>query len=437
MHHKLRRTWWAAGGIAITLAFSSHLRPFAAQETESRVSGALTVTTVTSGLDHPWSLAILPDDDMLVTERIGRLRIIRNGVLDPKPVAGVPDVLAVRSTGLMEVLLHPRFSENGFVYLSYSKAGPPFPPGTVPMRLRFSVPCRVACYPSEDETPLTATLAVARGQWDGAALTNVQEILVADDWKDPSISLTNHARMVFGRDGMLYVTDGGSMAPADSGPYAQSAGGRAQDPTSHGGKVLRLTEDGGVPPDNPFVGRPGYKPEIYTLGHRQPSGLAVHAETGAIWESEIGPLDGDEINILKPGANYGWPVTGMGRDYNGDFIGGRGSIGDPGRPDASNMYMPGMEQPFIFWTPPAVPSGMAFYTGDRIPLWKGSLLVGHLLGRRLERHVFNDQGWPVSREYYLEDLKQRIRDVRQGTDGLVYVLTDENPGAVLRLEFTN
>ena len=201
--------------------------------------------------------------------------------------------------------------------------------------------------------------------------------------------------------------------------------------------MLRLTEDGGVPPDNPFVGRPGYKPEIYTLGHRQTSGLAVHPETGAIWESEIGPLDGDEINILKPGANYGWPVTGMGRDYGGDYIGGRGSIGDPGRPDASNMYMAGMEQPFIFWTPgSAVPSGLAFYTGDRIPLWKGSLLVGSLKGRRLERHVFNDKGWPVRREYYLEDLKQRIRDVRQGPDGLVYVLTDENPGAVLRLELT-
>lgn len=428
---------------AITMALtvsSSHVRSVAAQGTESRVSGPFTVTTVADGLDHPWSLAFLPDGDMLVTERVGRLRIIRNGVLDPQPIAGVPDVHAVLSTGLMDVLLHPSFSENGFVYLSYSKAGPAFPPGTVPMRLRFTVTCRVACYPDNDGAPLTSTMAVARGQWDGVALTNVQEIFVADDWKDPSISLTNHARMVFGRDGMLYVTDGGSMAPANSGPYAHSAGGRAQDPTSHGGKVLRLTDDGGVPPDNPFVGRPGYKPEIYTLGHRQPGGLAVHPETGAIWESEIGPRDGDEINILKPGANYGWPVTGMGRDYNGDFIGGRGSIGDPGRPDASNMYMPGMEQPLLFYTPSMVPAGILFYTGDRIPLWKGSLLVGLLdgaKGRRLERHTFNDQGWPMQRDYYLADLEQRIRDVRQGPDGLVYLLTDENPGAVLRLELTN
>src|SRR5262245_1108529 len=437
MHHALRTT---AAGIALTLIVGSSSIPrIAAQAPESRVSGALTVTTVANGLNHPWSLAFLPDGSMLLTERIGRLRIIRNGVLDPTPVAGVPAVHAVLSTGLMDVLLHPKFSENRFVYLSYSKAGPPFPPGTVPMRRRFTVPCRVACYPSEDGKPLTATLAVARGQWDGTALTNVREILVADDWKDPSISLTNHGRMIFGRDGMLYVTDGGAMAPASSGPYAHSAGGRAQDPTSHGGKVLRLTEDGGVPPDNPFVGRPGYKPEIYTLGHRQPSGLAVHPETGAIWETEIGPLEGDEINILKPGANYGWPVTGMGRDYNGDYIGGRGSIGEPGRPDASNVYMPGMEQPVLFYTPSMVPSGMLFYTGERIPQWKGSLLVGLLdgsKGRRLERHVFNDKGWPVRREYYLEDLKQRIRDVRQGPDGFVYVLTDENPGAVLRLELT-
>ena len=436
MHHTSRKTWGAAGGIAIALTFSSsHFRPFAAQRTESRVSGAFTVTTVADGLNHPWSLAFLPDGNMLVTERAGRLRVVRNGALDPQPVAGVPDVYAAGFTGLLEVLPHPKFSENRFVYLSYSKPGPPFPAGTLPMRSRFTVPCNV-CYPLGGN-PLTSTLAVAKGRWDGSALTDVREIFLADDWKDTSIATSNHARMVFGRDGMLYVTDGGAAAPAKSGPYAHTIGGVAQDPTSHGGKVLRLTEDGGVPPDNPFVGRPGYKPEIYTLGHRQTSGLAVHPETGAIWESEIGPLDGDEINILKPGANYGWPLTGMGRDYAGDYIGGRGAIGDPGRPDASNMYMPGMEQPFIFWTPgAAVPSGLAFYTGDRIPRWKGSLLVGTLKGQRLERHVFNEKGWPVRREYYLEDLKKRIRDVRQGPDGLVYVLTDENPGAVLRLEPT-
>ena len=208
MSRTLRTT---AAGIAMTLIVSSgSIRRFAAQAPESRVFGAFTVTTVADGLNHPWSLAFLPDGNMLVTERIGRL-LLRHGD-HPLAVAGVPAVHAVLSTGLMDVVLHPRFSENRYVYLSYSKAGPPFPPGTVLMRHRFTVPCRVACYPSEDGKPLTATMAVARGQWDGSALTNVREILVADDWKDPSISLTNHARMIFGRDGMLYVTDGGSMA---------------------------------------------------------------------------------------------------------------------------------------------------------------------------------------------------------------------------------
>jgi glucose/arabinose dehydrogenase len=171
------------------------------------------------------------------------------------------------------------------------------------------------------------------------------------------------------------------------------------------------------------------------MGHRNSLGLTVHPQTGAIWEHENGPQDGDEVNILKAGANYGWPLVGMGRDYAGDYIGGRGSIGGPtARPDASSMFMAGMEQPFVFWTPAVAPSGMAFYTGDRFPTWKGSLLIGVMKYRRLERHVFNDKGWVVRREYYFEDLKQRIRDVRQGPDGFVYLVTDHSPGAVLRIE---
>jgi glucose/arabinose dehydrogenase len=173
------------------------------------------------------------------------------------------------------------------------------------------------------------------------------------------------------------------------------------------------------------------------MGHRNPLGLTVHPGTGAIWEHENGPQDGDEVNVLTAGANYGWPLVGMGRDYAGDYIGGAGSIGGPvARKDASKMYLDGMEQPLIFWTPAVAPSGMTFYTGDRFPHWKGSLLIGVLKYRRLERHVFNDKGWIVRREYFLEDLEQRIRDVRQGPDGFVYLLTDHSPGAVLRLEPT-
>ena len=403
---------------------------------QSAAYGAVTVTTVADGLENPWSLAFLPDGNMLVTERAGRLRVIRNGVLDPTPIAGAPDVHVVRIMGLMDIALHPRFSENGFVYLTYAKLGPPLPPGEAPMATRFHFPYSIGGRPLPG-TGMQTTVALARGRWNGRILTDVRDILVADDYQDDSLTQTAASRLVFGPDGMLFMGDGAPNAPAYSGPYTRTQGGRAQDPSSHGGKILRLRDDGTVPPDNPFVGRKGYKPEIFTLGHRNPLGLAVHPQTGAIWEHENGPQDGDEVNILKAGANYGWPLVGMGRDYAGDYIGGSGSIGGPvARRDASNMYMPGMEQPVIFWTPAVAPSGMAFYTGDRFPQWKGSLLIGVLKYRRLERHVFNDKGWIVRREYYLEDLKQRIRDVRQGPDGLVYLLTDHSPGAVLRLEPT-
>jgi glucose/arabinose dehydrogenase len=283
-------------------------------------------------------------------------------------------------------------------------------------------------------TGKTKTVALARGRWDGSALVDVRDIFVADDVIDDSISQTAGSRIVFGRDGMLYMGIGSANAPGSSGPYAKSRGGRAQDPNSHGGKILRLRDDGSVPPDNPFVGRPGYKPEIFTLGHRQPLGLIVHPQTGEIWEHENGPQDGDEVNILKPGKNYGWPVVGMGRDYSGDFIGGKDAIGAAGRPDAERSYVANMEQPFLFWVPAVAPSGMLVYTGDRFPKWKGNLFIGVMKYARLERHTFNERGQPARREYLLEDLKQRIRDVRQGPEGFLYVLTDHDPGAVLKIE---
>jgi glucose/arabinose dehydrogenase len=417
-------------------ALRAQQKPSTGPAPATRAIGSYTFTTIADGLDHPWSLAFLPDGTMLVTELVGRLRVIRNGALEPQPVVGLPEIYVEPFAGLMDVVLHPEFATNQWVYLSYNKKGPVLPPGVATMGERL----HLGYSPSGDRPErdrLTTTLAVARGRWNGTRLTDVREIFVADDWKDQTMPATTASRIVFGRDGMMYVSIGGANAPASSGPYAGSQGGVAQDPARHGGKVLRLRDDGTVPADNPFVGRPGYKPEIYTMGHRNTIGLTMHPQTGEIWENENGPADGDEINILKPGANYGWPLVGMGRDYFGDFIGGPGSIGEPaGRKDAPKMYMEGMEQPFIFWTPTLAPAGMTFYTGDRFPGWKGNLLVGHLQGSHVERIAFNEKGYVTSRTAVFKALKQRIRDVRQGPNGLLFLLTDSSRGAVLRVERT-
>ncbi len=237
------------------------------------------VVPVAKGLSHPWSLAFLPGGEMLVTERDGRLRIIRNGVLDPTPVAGVPPVFARVLGGLLDVALHPRFAENRILYLSYAKG----------------------------RADNLSTTALARARFDGAALTDVKDIFVANTW---SKSNTNYGgRIAFDRAGLLYLTVG-----------ERQEQDRAQNGTDHGGKVLRLRDDGSVPSDNPFVGRAGYAPEIYSLGHRSPQGLAMNPATGAMWENEHGPLGGDELNVLLPGRNYGWPLVTFGTDYDGTKI---------------------------------------------------------------------------------------------------------------------
>jgi glucose/arabinose dehydrogenase len=344
------------------------------------------VVAVTKGLANPWSLAFLPSGEMLITERSGRLRIIRNGVLDSQPVAGVPQSKMQRLGGLMDVVLHPRFAENRFVYLTYSKPG---------------------------DKDLIAT-ALGRGTWDGSALTNFQELFVVEPWWDGQGGAAS--RIAFGRDGMLYMTTGASVANMKD----------AQDPSHDKGKVLRLRDDGTVPPDNPFVGRAGYKPEIYSLGHRNQLGLAIHPQTGAVWSNENGPNGGDEINVILPGRNYGWPDVSLGRSYEGPWQG--------------KFAKEGIEPPVVYWMPSIAVSGMAFYTGDRFPAWKGNVFVGALrYGEipqtgHLQRVVFNERGEEMRREMLLTELRQRIRDVRQGPDGLLYVLTDENPGALLRLE---
>ena len=344
------------------------------------------VVELAGGLANPWSMAWLPNGDMLITERAGRLRILRDGRLDPTPIPGVPEVRTTLLGGLLDVLLHPEFASNQMLYLSYSKAG------------------------DDDRT----TTALARARFDGRRLHDLEDIFVANNL---STSPTNFGgRMVFGRDGHLYMTVGERQEQE-----------RAQNGMDHGGKVLRLREDGSVPDDNPFVGREGFLPEIYSYGHRSPQGLAVHPETGAIWENEHGPLGGDEINIILPGRNYGWPLVTYGKDYDGTTISEQSSRAD-------------LEPPFMYWVPSIAISGLSFYTGERFPEWRGSAFVGSMMAGRIrwtghiQRLTFNELGHSISREPILIELRQRIRDVRPGPDGLVYVLTDQNPGVLLRIE---
>jgi glucose/arabinose dehydrogenase len=348
------------------------------------------VSVVTRGLANPWSLLWLPDGGMLVTERAGRLRLVRDGVLDPRPIAGLPAVHAVRLSGFMDIALHPQFAENGLVYFTYSK-------------------------PRDDGMLATA---LGRGRLDLAAhaLRDVEDVFVAEPWWDGRGG--SASRIAFDADGLLYMSVGSSGEEVSQG----------QETGIHKGKILRLRDDGAAPSDNPFVGRAGYRPEIFSLGHRNSLGLVVHPRTGQIWNAEMGPQGGDEINVVRPGGNYGWPLVSMGRDYDGPWQG--------------RFEMPGMEGPLVYWMPSIPLSGLLVYDGDRFPAWRGNAFVGAMtVGRlpttgHLQRVVFNDDGQEIRREILLWDLHQRIRDVRQGPDGLLYLLTDEADGAILRMEPT-
>jgi glucose/arabinose dehydrogenase len=342
------------------------------------------VTVVTKGLEHPWALVFLPDGSMLVTERPGRIRVIRDGVLDPKPLGGVPQPRTKGNGGLMDIALHPRFPENHLVYFAYDKL-----------------------VDGDKGAP-----TVARGRLEGAVLTEVRDLVVSDSYEGTG-GLS--CRIVFGRDGMLYMATGGNV------------GFVAQEPGSLRGKILRVRDDGTVPPDNPFIGRAGYRPEIYTLGHRNSLGLLVNPETGVIWNHENGPNGGDKVNVIVPGHNYGWPVVSFGRDYAGPRI-------------SDYPVKEGMDAPLVVWVPSIAVAGMTLYTGDRFPNWKGNLLVGSMRTGEipgtghLERIVFNAQTQEMRRESMLGELHQRIREVRQGPDGNLYLLTDEDDGALLKIE---
>lgn len=352
-------------------------------------SAAYTITPVAGGLDHPWSIAFLPGGDMLVTERPGRLRIIRDGKLLPDPVPGVPDVYVKSQAGLFDVVLHPDFANNQTIYLTYAS-------GT---------------------TGANAT-TVARARLEGDALLDVKVIFKAAPSKDTAVHFGG--RMVFLADGTFLLTLG------DGFDYREEA----QNLMSDLGKIVRLNDDGSIPQDNPFASRTDARPEIWTYGHRNVQAIVRDALTGHIYAHEHGPKGGDELNLIEPGKNYGWPVITYGLDYSGARI-------------SPYTEREGMEQPLVYWVPSIAPSGMTLYTGDKFPRWQGDLFVAALAGKQVRR-VDLDDGRVAGEETLFAELDARIRDVREGPDGALYLLTESNkvmgyfdgdePGAVLRVD---
>jgi glucose/arabinose dehydrogenase len=337
------------------------------------------IFTITEGLKHPWSMAFLPDGRILVTERPGRLRIIEQGKLQTDPVAGLPSIAAKGQGGLLDVALHPDYINNGWIYFSYV-AGSGNKIGT----------------------------EVGRGRLVNEQITDWQSLFRLQ----PKSSTGRHfgSRLVFDRENYLYITLG------DRGERF-----RAQDPNDHAGSVIRLHDDGSIPADNPFIGQPGKRAEIYSYGHRNGQGAALHPQTGDLWIHEHGPQGGDELNIIEAGKNYGWPVITYGKEYgSGDDIG-------------EGTHKAGMQQPLYHWVPSIAPSGMAFYSGDKFPAWQGNLFIGSLKFRLLVRLELEGTK-VVAEERLLKNELGRIRDVRTGPDGYIYLLTDATNGKLVRLQ---
>ena len=417
------------------------------------------VSVYARGFSNPWSMAWVSDDTMLVAERGGAIKVVRNGVVDPQPAAGAPQATAAGLSGT-DLALHPDFERNRVIYISYTKPLPA-PPGAAAAAGRGAAPQAGAAAPAPAAAAAggrgaagaapagqgaagaapgrqgaagaapgrqgaagaaggqggaaaggrgggrgggqPTTLAVARAVWNGKGFTDVRDIFVGEGGSGGPI--------VFGGDGMLYVASGG---------------GDTQNPKTLGGKILRLTDEGKVPPDNPFVGRADARPEIFTMGHRTFLRMAKHPLTGAIWQIENGPNGGDEVNILSPGANYGWPLISLGRTYAGPWQG--------------PFSKEGFRDPVIYWMPAIAVSSITFYTGDKLPKWKGDVFVsgmryGEIPGTgRLDRILINKNLEELRRETLLGDLRRRIRDVKQGRDGLLYVATDEADAVILRIE---
>lgn len=343
------------------------------------------VTVLTDEIPYPFSLTFVDDNDILVATRGGEIYRVLNDRLQSAPIAGGPESASGGVSGLpgavhgyMDLVKHPDFDDNGWLYLSYTK---PFESGR-------------------------RGLGIGRGVWNGSELKDFEDIYTSEMSGGP-------AKLAFGLDGTLYFS---------------ASGGNSQTLDNLGGKILRINDDGSIPADNPFVGEEGAMGEIYTLGHRSTLGLAVHPTTGVVWQNENGPNGGDEINILEPGGNYGWPIVSLGRTYSGPW---QDAEGGP--------HHTGFIPPVVYWMPAIAVSGMEFYTGDALPKWKGDIFVGGLrygemFGTgQLQRVLVNQNFEELRREVLLEDLHQRIRDVRQGPDELLYVVTDEDPGAVLRI----
>ena len=346
------------------------------------------VVTVVSELVQPWSIAFLPDGDMLITERPGRLRVVRQGKLLPQAVEGVPKVFHSTQGGLLEVIPHPNFTSNRLIYLSFSKPG---------------------------ATDPQATTALVRGRFDGTRLTGVEQLFEA------TAQGRNHfgGKIAFDRNGYLFLTLGDRQAPPEGNLDTHPA----QDLSNHHGKIVRLHDDGRVPADNPFSNRAGARPETWSYGHRNVQGLAIHPETGDLWTNEHGPQGGDELNRMQPGRNYGWPVIGFGVNYK------------TGLAIHAGTHREGMEQPAHVWVPSIGISGLMIYTGNRFPEWRGNLFVGGMAHQRLARLTLDGQR--VTNEETLVPQMGRIRDVRQGPDGDIYLVTDNREGKptpILRME---
>ncbi|WP_441240228.1 PQQ-dependent sugar dehydrogenase [Tardiphaga sp. 768_D3_N2_1] len=344
-------------------------------------AGRLEVQTVASGLAHPWALAFLPEGRMLVTERPGRIRIVSpQGQLSPA-VKGVPEVMAVSQGGLLDVITDTNYAQNATIYFCYS-----------------------------ERSGSGARTAIARGKLVEGPVPRLDDMKVIFRQDGPLSSGNHHGcRIVQAPDGNLFVTLGEHYSGRD----------QAQSLDNHLGKLIRIAPDGSVPKDNPFVGRDGARPEIWSYGHRNQQGLAINPATGDLWETEHGPRGGDEVNIIGKGKNYGWPVIGYGVDYSGAKI-------------HETTSKPGMEQPVKYWVPSIAPSGMTFYTGDLFPRWRGSLFSGALAGQMLVRLQLNGNTI-TSEERILQNLNERIRDVRQGPDGALWLLTDSSAGRILRV----
>jgi glucose/arabinose dehydrogenase len=346
------------------------------------------VVTVVDGLIQPWSIAFLPGGDALITERPGRLRILRQGKLLPQAVEGIPTVFHSGQGGLLEVMPHPNFASNRLLYISYSKPG---------------------------ATDSDSRTALIRGRFENDRLTQVQEIFDAVSKGRGHYS----GKIAFDKNGYLFLSLGDRQVPPEGNLEAHPA----QDLSNHHGKIVRLHDDGRVPADNPFVSRAGAKPEIWSYGHRNVQGLAIHPETGDLWADEHGPQGGDELNLIQPGKNYGWPVIGYGVNYT------------TGLAIHSGTHRQGMEQPIRVWVPSIGISALMIYTGDRFPQWRGNLFIGGMAGQQLSRLTLNGQR--IINEETLVQQRGRIRDIRQGPDGHIYLVTDDRDGKptpLLRVE---